>query len=323
VALHFVRLLIDGVPAAGKLSPMSSARAGQFSGLLVAAVFIALACSPGETVDRQEPPPDTPVTEEPDTTPAPVNWSSTVGRAVIIPSADGDPVIAATGVAHATLRGATVLLLGRSGVVDSARIAEVTRAGEGSWCSNLPHARLDGVRGTLMPWRVGLVGAGATGVLADSISGLPARDSAAAAAMLLRAASRLRNTDGRFDGLPFSVHAAWRVNAGGGDMVHVAQLIRRINVEANPLEERSFLVLEPRAGADGRELEVVYSETSGGSEAAVEAIDLLAAVRPRGSSALTLLLAREGESGIAFSVLERTAPRSWALRWTSDRTRCE
>jgi hypothetical protein len=302
---------------------MRPARAGQFSALLAATMSIALACAPGEKLDRQEPQPDTVTDAAPDTTSSPANWSSTVGRAVLIPSADGDPVIAAAGVDPATLRGATVILLGRSGVVDSARVVEVTSAGEGSWCASLPHARLDGVRGTLMPWRVGLVGASATGVVADSISGLPSRDSAAAAAMLLRAASRLRNTDERFDGLPFSVHAAWRINAGGGDMVHVAQLIRRINIEASPLEERSFLVLESPGGRDGRELEVVYSETSGGSEAAVEAIDLLAAVRLRGTAALTLLVAREGESGIAFSLIERTAPRRWVMRWTSERARCE
>jgi hypothetical protein len=289
--------------------------------LLVLSVLASPACQPGEPAPDVVRTPDTVPVAQTETVEPPSSWWDPLGVAIIVPLPDGEPVLAASGNTSERLAGARLQLLGRSGTIDSAIVREVVAPGTESGCANLPHLRLDVPRGTLVGWQVGLIGARVAGIPADSISGLASRDSAAMAAAILAAASRQRTSDQRFEGLPFSVHAAWRVNADGADQFHVAQLIRRVNIEASPLEERSFLVLEPRS-RDQRALEVVYAERSGGSEATVEGIDLLAVVRLRGGP-VTLLVAREGESGTAFSLVERQRSRSWVLRWTSDRTHCE
>jgi GTP cyclohydrolase FolE2 len=119
----------------------------------------------------------------------------------------------------------------------------------------------------------------------------------------------------RFTGLPFTVLSARRLQANGRQIV-VAQLVRRLNQEAAPLEERTLIIAEraaPVSTARGEPLAVTHSQRSEGSEDAVEHFELLAAITS-GPSTL-LLLSRDQLSRTTYELLERT-DTGWRTRWS-------
>src|SRR6185503_4513950 len=92
-----------------------------------------------------------------------------------------------------------------------------------------------------------------------------------------RLASALPNDSaGRFSGLPFVVRGVWRFSIPQNRQVIAATLVRQINQEATPLQERTFLVAE-RSPADST-LSTAYSERSYGDEETVERHEVLAAI---------------------------------------------
>src|SRR5262249_59527178 len=75
-------------------------------------------------------------------------------------------------------------------------------------------------------------------------------DSAVFVAWLSRLASALPNDPaGRFTGLPFVVQSLWRFSIPDGPTVVAGSLVRPINQEATPLQERT-LVVGGRRGDD-------------------------------------------------------------------------
>jgi hypothetical protein len=120
--------------------------------------------------------------------------------------------------------------------------------------------------------------------------------------------------------LPFVVTAAGRFALNGTSEGVVAEIVRRVNVEANPREEALLLIAErDAAGSDWR---LVYSERAGGPELHVERATPLAVVALGASAAPTLVVERTGADWVAYALIQRYRDGSWRLSWESAHSGC-
>jgi hypothetical protein len=153
------------------------------------------------------------------------------------------------------------------------------------------------------------------------IESLASPDSARLAAQLTRLAASLPNDTARaFRGLPFVIRAAHGFTPGEGLESVVAEIVRRVNVEANPREETLLLITE-RIGTSG-EWRVAYSERASGSEIHVERATPLAAVRLGAGALPTLVLERAGADWIAYALVQRERDGRWRESWESAYSGC-
>jgi hypothetical protein len=209
---------------------------------------------------------------------------------------------------------ASATLLGRGGDVQTADFPSV-RDSAGCHIASLtaappPHT-----------WNVGFVGGVVAPLSVDSAASITHADSVQLVASLNRLASVIPNDSaGRFTGLPFVVQSLWRVFVADGPTVVAGALVRQINQEATPLQERTFIVGE-RRGIDTA-FTMGYSERSYGQEETVESRELLAAVLIGDTKTPAIVLSRDYGDENAYSILERGADGRWRLRWTSRRRHC-
>ncbi len=225
-----------------------------------------------------------------------------------------------------TLRGDSVSLVSRSGVVDR---VPVISAGSKEWagdeCVEWPTATLGVGRDTSRSagWTVGFIEQRVSAVGLDSLDGMSGTDSARLAADLTRLASALPDDTSRtFRGIPFSVRYAYRFQPVAGTDGVVADLVRRLNQEASPLEQHTFLIAERSTATADTAFHVAYHERVGGLEEAIETTDVLAAVRLPSPAHVGLFVLREGQDTNAYALLDRQADGSWRVRWTSVHTGC-
>jgi hypothetical protein len=113
------------------------------------------------------------------------------------------------------------------------------------------------------------------------------------------------------------VKDAARFPTNGGHTA-VAHVVRRVNQEANPLEEHTLLVLERRDPTD--RWSIAYSQHSAGHEETVMREELLGVVRLGGR--LTLVLALDDGEGVAYALVQRVGDRRWRQVWQSARASC-
>lgn len=225
-----------------------------------------------------------------------------------------------------TLRGDSVSLVNRGGIVDR---VPVISAGSKQWagdeCIEWPTATL-GVGGDTTRsagWTIGFVEQHVSAVSLDSLDGMSGTDSARLAADLTRLASALPDDTSRtFRGIPFSVRYAYRFQAVAGTEGVVADLVRRLNQEASPLEQHTLIIAERSTATSDAAFHVAYHERAGGLEEAIETTDILAAVRLPSPEHLGLFVLREGQDTNAYALLERRPDGSWGVRWTSVHTGC-
>lgn len=294
---------------------------------LAAAAFAALvaatACDRGSRTPAIDSTTGLPVAPAADSTATSASaWDPSFGTGLLVPA--GGPAVA-LGVSPDTEtlgldEGTPVTLLSRGGAVERATIS--TAMDEADGCSGLPAWRLGGT--ALRPWTVGFVGADIQPLVLDSLESLSRADSTRFATMATRTASALPSRGfERFTGLPFVPEDLWRLRltTGQGDTADViaAILVRRLNLEAQPLQEHTFLLFEVR----GRGEPVVErTERSQGTEEHIETRDVIGAVRFGASGAVTLIVSRDYGDAVAFSLLQRDASGRWTVRWTSPRTSC-
>ena len=216
---------------------------------------------------------------------------------------------------------ATATLFGR----DSSRFTaalELPAGNDNAECRVWPLRNLRS-SGTPGAWSVGFVSPNVTPIPLDSVDALPARDSMALAAEASRLASTVTaNTSPAFEGLRFAALDIRRFNIAPGVQGLAAHLIRRVNQEANPQEEQTLLVAERDSGAATDRYQLAYAERSFGKEEQVSTSELVAAVRLGSNGRPTLVVARDGENGLAYALLERTGPHQWRVRWTSELAKC-
>ena len=211
-------------------------------------------------------------------------------------------------------RPASVTLFGRGGNVQT---ADLTSLRDTLGCLVAPLTAAPPPH----PWNVGFVGGVITPLAVDSAASVDHADSAVFVAWLNRLASTLPNDPaGRFTGLPFVVQSLWRFSVADGPTVVVGSLVRQINQEATPLQERTFVVAE-RRGADTT-FNMGYAERSYGQEETVESRELIAALLVGDTKTPTLVLARDYGDDNAYSLVERGADGRWRNRWTSRRRHC-
>jgi hypothetical protein len=130
------------------------------------------------------------------------------------------------------------------------------------------------------------------------------------------------NTSPSFQGLRFTAHDIRRFEVAPGVQVLAAQLIRRVNQEADPQEEQTLVIAERDSGVTTGRYQLAYAERSFGKEEEVVSTELVAAVRLGTNGASSLVVARDSDAGLAYELIERTGPRQWVARWTSGLAKC-
>lgn len=239
-------------------------------------------------------------------------WVSELGQLLVVPS-DSDNaavVLFPSSPSPSLVSSRTLTLLNAAG--DSAVTRLSLTPADSQQCGDAPivHIR-DAVRA---PWSVGLLARAVSPVRMDSIEALAPADSARLTAEVARLASGLPTAqDSRFTGLPFVVLTARRFVDGRLRLV-VAHLVRRLNQEAAPLEERTFLIAERTEGAADAPYAVTFSIRSQGSEENAEHFEILSAVR--GTESVLLLIARDQDARTRYEVLERRREGGWLTRWS-------
>jgi hypothetical protein len=120
----------------------------------------------------------------------------------------------------------------------------------------------------------------------------------------------------------FTAHDIRRFEVAPGVEALAAHLTRRVNQEADPQEEQTLLIAERDSSAPPGRYQLAYAERSFGKEEQVSTSELVAAVRLGSNAPPTLVVARDGENGLAYALLERTGPRRWRVVWTSELAKC-
>jgi hypothetical protein len=252
---------------------------------------------------------------------------------VVFPEVQGEHAAAELQFDTTALRGAVATLVTRAGTTSTATLGERTTPGEEEDCVGWPMRRVVAPSGAPAPWTVGLIGARLAPLPLDSVGSLSPTDSAALVAEVTRLASTIPvgEAAARLRGLPFSVQDVRRFRVAPGVDAIVAQVVRRVHQEANPLEERTLLIAERdsvqqleqrRAGRYA----LVFHERAVGREETLEGSEILAALTPqytpRHALRPMLVVARESEGGVRYVILERVGQRSWEVKWTSALVRC-
>jgi hypothetical protein len=216
-------------------------------------------------------------------------------------------------------QGGEIALFGRGGARLSAQLGpspQTTDAECRVWPLRVVHG--DGPDNT---WAIGFASGQTTPLALDSVDVLSSRDSLALAAEASRLASAVTATTApSFQGLRFTAHDIRRFEASPGVQAIVAHLMRKVNQEANPQEEQTLLIAERDSGVTSGPYQLAYAERTHGLEETTITPEVIGGVHLAGRP--TLVVARDGEEGVAYALLERTGPRQWKIRWTSGLTRC-
>ena len=222
-------------------------------------------------------------------------------------------------------RNATIELFQHSGGGD---VAHLGALGGGEWdanqCIEWPAAKVQArTSGDSMPgWTVGFLKGRAKALPLDTIETMAHADSAKLAADVTRLVSTVPNDTARtFRGIPFSVRTAYRFTPAPGVEAVVADVVRKLNQEANPLEEHTLVVGERPAGSSAP-YRLAYREVTAGSDETLESSDVLAAVAIGSPPHIDLVLARDGYESNAYALLERQPDGKWRRRWMSAHTGC-
>lgn len=324
------------MPRLGLLRP-SRVGSGAVSILLLA---VSSACertepAPGrkDTAVAVTPPPESATVQPPPSS----AWDSSAGPALFLAGQAPTEATVILG-AHANsaaldttrfdignLRAIVVDLFAAGKRMGTARVNTVRRPSHADSCAIWPVATLnpttlDSTAPAL--WTVGFQTGHAAEVALDSIEGLPRADSSRLAAEVARIASALPDdTAASFRGLPFVVTKAWRARALDRRVL-VAIVVRNVNQEANPRQERLLLVAErDTAASPSTRFTPVYHERVSGLEETIETTDLIAIVLLGAERRPTIVVTRDGASGSAYTLLERLDGH-WQRRWTSAYSGC-
>lgn len=326
-----------------RLPGRAAARVLRRTAVATVLVLTAAACERS----RQQPRVDTttaalpPLVDTAGTPPPPASaWDTTAGAVLVVRgSGTADAQVVFPQYADSTLpdtvrldpapiRGATLDLFDRHGLLGQARVAGAqAREWKGdSACIEWPPATMASTAADaaeLPQWTVAFVSGRAQAIPLDSIEALPRADSARLAVELTRLASALPTDPGsQFRGLPFVVRSAYRFAPAPGVSAVAAEVVRKLNLEANPLEEHTLLIAE-RDSADARAtFRTVYSDRTSGTEERVASTEVLAAVSLGTPRRTMLVLARASDESLAYLLLERTGAGRWRVRWSSVPTGC-
>ena len=241
---------------------------------------------------------------------------------VVLPSVAADASLDTTRLDAAPYRGTRFDLLANGQVISKASVASVVAVDVPDDCSAWPTVRLTGGDSLSRAWVVAFESGRVTPIAFDSLAGLTSSDSSQLAIQLARVASAVPgDTVPELRGLPYQVRRAYRFAIEPGVEGVMAEVLRILNQEANPKQEHILLIAE-RDSVDGGRFQTAYSERTSGGEEMLETSELLTVARIGASGRTTLVIARYLGDGVIYSLLERTAPHNWRLRWTSPYAGC-
>lgn len=324
---------IDGSPHGTKLPRMPRLRLlpGSFVFRVSALTLFALGCDRSTPVKQGD---TIALTQSGDSPIAPPEtnrsgWSSAMGPVLLVQGESRDEAIvlfptADDSTAEAQLTALAnsstdVVLFGRGGARMTAKLDSAPSSTDAE-CRLWPLRSVHGEAAANV-WAVGFVAAQVSALSLDSVDVLSSRDSLALAAEASRLASAVTAaTAPSFQGLRFTAHDIRRFEPSPGVHAIVAHLIRKVNQEANPQEEQTLLIAERDSGVTTGPYRLAYAERMHGMEEATTTPEVIAAVRIAGRP--TLVVARDGDEGVAYAFLERDGVRQWRIRWTSAFTRC-
>jgi len=337
---HFRR--IDMLPRHIVTRHSGSTRAGRLvSGSLVAVLLASAACER----PRAAPPIDSAVPLRPAASgsaspQAATTWDAHLGPVLLI--AGGTPDLATVVVGDSARTGADTItqreaiairstpatLVGRGDSVQLGILQEVRspKGEEDSECTGWPAWAIQNAHSgnALAPWTVGFVGAAVQPIRMDSIESMSRVDSARLAAEVTRLASTLPTSAGdRFTGLPFTVTSLWRFHAGPGAEGIVTNLVRHINQEARPFEERTLIIAERDSSRREERFTLAYYDRSQGAEETVESREVLALARPAPDAQPMLVLGRDYGDGMSYALIQRDPSARWREKWHSPRGHCK
>ena len=337
---HFRR--IDMLPRQIVTAPRARARAAWLMrGSVVVLILGTGACER----PRAAPPIDSAVPLRPasvgSTSPqAATTWDTHLGPVLLVAGATPDLATVVIGDSARTgadtitqreaiaIRSTPATLVGRTDSVQLGILQEVRspKGEEDSECTGWPAWAIQAARTgtTLAPWSVGFVGAAVQPIRMDSIESMSRVDSARLAAEVTRLASTLPTSAGdRFTGLPFTVTSLWRFHAGPGAEGIVTNLVRHINQEARPFEERTLIIAERDSSRREERFTLAYYDRSQGAEETVESRDVLALARPTPDAQPMLVLGRDYGDGMSYALVQRDPSARWREKWHSPRGHCK
>jgi hypothetical protein len=226
-----------------------------------------------------------------------------------------------------TVKGVKLDLFARSGQVGSANVTTVRQPrSPAAGCTGWPSVTITITgqpqgRSKLAQWTVAFLAGLASALPLDSLDSRSRTDSARLTAEITRlAASAPNDTATSFHRVPFVVRTVRRFTPADGVEAVVAEVVRKINQEANPRQEQMLIVGERRTGSNS--FGIAYAERAAGLEEALVATDVLAAVKMGPERRATLVLGRDEGDGGTYAWLERIADRKWRIRWTSAYAGC-
>lgn len=224
----------------------------------------------------------------------------------------------------AGLQSADVELFARGRTIGAGKLTATAPPKSEGACPEWPSARVFLPGGApASGWTTAFARGRAEAIAMDSIEGMSRADSARIVADVARLASGLPNdTATTFRGLPFTVLSLRRFYAESGIQTIVADVVRKVNEEANPREEQLLVVAERDSGVVGAPLEAAYTERVSGPEEMLEGLDLLTAVKLGDARRPSLLFAHEYGDGVFFTLIERVGRAKWQHRWKSAYSGC-
>jgi len=248
-------------------------------------------------------------------------WDDALGAVVATPSLDGGlPVMFARDTASTA--DVDVELFSHEDRTTKATLRPGSAIRPCAWRRTASVTTKDG-RAAGNEWALALSPGIATPFGIEAVAELTARDSAAIVARVSRLVSAIPedSASAAFRGLPIVVRDAWRFRLADSTLVAVAIAMRSVNVESNPRAEAITVIAEPDSSTGAGQWRTSFSERVAGPEDRIEGMDLLAAFEMKGKRPAVALV-RESDAGLQVEVVERTAPGTWKVRWTSSALPC-
>lgn len=170
-------------------------------------------------------------------------------------------------------------------------------------------------------WTAAFVKGRITQLPLDSIEGLLPRDSSLLAVNIARLASGLRDdTVATFRGLPFVVLRAYRASLGTQSFI-VATLVRRVNQEDAPMEERLVMIVDGNLDSP-KEWTVGWHERASGREDELVVSEPLVAFQLAANKRPHVLFGRDDGEALSAAMLVRDGA-GWKVLWESALAGCD
>jgi hypothetical protein len=245
------------------------------------------------------------------------NADNMATAAVVLPYLTDSSLIATPSFVLDQYSGTQFELFGASGLNATATLVVNSQSSGTEGCAAWPAGNLSPV--PQKSWRAGFRKGAARGLPLDSIQGMSQADSSFITSEAIRlATASAEGDDPAFRGLRFAAQRLYRFRVGELTVV-VADVVRKINEEANPREEHVLIVAEQSAPSTGYSL--AFQSRVAGSEDVLRTNEVLAAVKfTRGHPAIVLTF--EYEAGGKTALLERVANQQWKITWRSAFTGC-